>query len=238
MNLTTHPSPNLLERFSVDDLPASQRSDTAQHVSSCAPCRLLLDELEAARVVRMAVVPPELFVAQVAERRDRGAVLVQRPRYRLWIGALASAAAAAVLILTPHPSPRIGLKGTGVTIHRNRGGDVRIVGGGETIRAGDALRVVVTLPRPNQVAAWFVDAHGRVDSLLAASPLLLAAGEQVFPGSVTVDSPCVDLQLVLAVGPSAGGHTETALRLAVAHGIPAGDDWLPAGSLVRTLRCE
>lgn len=236
--MTGHPIRSVLERFSVADLPEAQAQQTEQHVVSCSSCCQYLEELETARSDRMAAVPPARFVAQVGDRRDRQAGISHRRPFRLGLGILAGAAAAAVLLLVPGPAPRVSLKGAGVTLHRNRAGDVRIIGADDTIRAGDALRIVVTLPRPYPVAAWFVDAQGRVDSVLAETPLLLPAGEQAFPGSVTVDSPCVDLQLVLAVGPSASSQTETTLRQAVAQGIPATDQWLPAGSLTRSLRCE
>ncbi|HET6282820.1 MAG TPA: hypothetical protein VFH73_17785 [Polyangia bacterium] len=238
--MTVHPGRNVLERFSVGDLPQPLGRETSRHVSDCASCRGYLDELDAARAARQAAVPPELFVAQVANRRDRGASISSlRRRRRLAAGILTTAAAAAaVLLLIPRPVPQVALKGAGVAIHRNRGGQVHILSGDENIRAGDALRIVVTLPRPNQVAAWFVDANGRVDGLLAGATVSLPADEQTLPDSAIVKSPCLDLQLVVVVGARARAETDVSLRQAMARGIPAGEGWVPTGAITRTLRCE
>jgi hypothetical protein len=244
MTAALHPGPSVLERFSVDDLPAALMAETARHVAGCLSCRHYLDQLAEAKADSLAALPPERFVAQVVSRRDRQAALLvrqrQRQRRRVFGAGIFSVtlAAAAVLVLVARPAPRVSLKGTGVAIHRSRGGEVRLLGADDTIRGGDALRVVLTLPRPNQVSAWFVDKNGRVDPVLPGATSSLAAGEQAFPGSAIVDSPCVDLTLVIAVGAAAGSQTETTLRQAVARGLPAGDDWLPSGALARSLRCE
>lgn len=237
-----HPSPLSLERFSVGDLPGSIREDIARHVADCPTCDQYLKDLEAMRVDRMAAVPPDEFVALVAARRDRGASIADRQRRRRLGAAIltvaVSAAAAFLLIPRSQPNAPLGLKGAGVTLHRSRGGDERVMTSEDNIRPGDALRVVVTLPRPNQVAAWSVDARGRVDSWLAGGPLALPAGEQAFPESAIVESPCLDLTVVVVVGAAARVETGVALRQAAAHGGLAGDDWLPAGAIVRKLRCE
>jgi hypothetical protein len=237
-----HPSAIWLERFSVGDLPGSSGEEIARHVAGCPTCGQYLTDLEVMRLDRLAAVPPDKFVALVAARRDREVPIADRlHRRRLGVAILtvaASAAAAFLLMPRSHPDAPLGLKGAGVTLHRNRGGDERVMTSDDHIRSGDALRVVVTLPRPNQVAAWSVDASGRVDSWLAGGPLALPAGEQAFPESAIVESPCLDLTVVVVVGAAARVESGVALRQAAAHGIPAGDDWLPAGAIVWKFQCE
>lgn len=233
-----HPSPRTLERFSVGDLAGEAQHDAAAHVERCSSCRNFLEELEAAREARLAAVPSERFIASVVERRDRAAVLVRRRFRRLVLGGATLAAAAAMLVLILPPSPDIRLKGAGIALHRNRAGDVRVLASGDTIRAGDAMRIVLSLAQPAPVAAWFVDANGRLDNLLPAGPISLVAGEHPLPGSAIVEAPCSDLQVVVAVGREATKNTETALRKAVAARARNVADWLPRGAIMRSLRCE
>jgi hypothetical protein len=237
--MTAHPSSTVLERFSAEDLAGAARQETAAHVERCASCRAYLEELALARDARLASVPPDRFIGLVAERRDRAAGLAHRRRRRYVMGGTSALlAAAAALVLIARPGPEIRLKGTGVAVHRSRAGAVRVLGEGDTIRVGDALRLVVTLPRRSAVAAWFVDQNGRVDGLLSSGAVVLPAGEQPLPGSVTVEAPCVDSQVVVAVGRAANGDTEAALRRALVSGLPPQGGWQPPGTLARSLRCE
>ena len=192
---TAHPTATVLERFSVGDLPPALRDQVARHIAGCADCGQVVQGLAAERDARLATVSPERFVAEVASRRDRDASLLAIRRRR-WRGAgLATAtaavvaAAAAVFVLMPRPAPPISLKGAGIAVYRSRAQRVQAIASADAIRAGDALRVVVTLPRPAQVAAWSVDARGRVDSLLPGGALSLPAGEQALPDSAIVENP-------------------------------------------------
>jgi hypothetical protein len=235
-----HPSRLTIERLSVDDLPSAASAEAGRHVASCAACRREVDELRAAQARLVSRMPPDAFMVRMVERRDRGAVLARRRRVRLGAVAVISAlaAAAATFALVPRGGDQIRWKGSGATIHRSRDGTVQVLTGADTIRAGDALRIVVTLPGPESVAVWFVDAHGRVDRLMDEGARHLGAGAQAVPGSAVVDAPCVDMWLVLATGAAAAAGTEEVLRRAVAGGVPAGDAWMPANTTARALRCE
>ncbi len=228
-----HPSSLQLERFSVDDLPAEAHERTRAHLQDCDECRRSLGELEQAREDCLRALPPERLIGRIAlNRRDI------RPR-RLWIGltALTAAAAGSALILFFPRSERVQLKGLGVSVYCRRGDQVRLLMPGERIRAGDGLRLVLTLAKRQPAAAWFVDARGRVDRFLTDGSTGLDAGEHALPGAI-VESPCVDLWLVVAAGSEATQRLGEAFERARRDGVPPGEGWAPAGAVVRALRCE
>lgn len=230
-----HPTSLTLERLSVGDLPAEAGQATQQHVSGCAQCRALLEELQGARDAFLGEWPPERVLARLAATRTP---LIQPTRWR-WGALIAAAACVAVaLFLVARPQERIQLKGPAVTVHCKRGGEVRILRGDDRIRAGDALRVVLALPRREQVSAWFIDARGRVDRALADASIALDPGEHALPGSVIVESPCLDLCLVVMTGAESSEIGQAAFRRAAAQNLPPGEAWAPRGAIVRTLRCE
>lgn len=235
--MNDHPSRITLERLSVGDLSGTVHEVVTRHVDACAPCRLVLEELEAARTARLAAVPPEEFIDRVIERKDRETGPM-RASHRWVLGTGALAAAAAMLLLIPRPGSDVRLKGVGVTLHRNREGNVQIMRADETLRAGDALRVVITQAEARPIAAWFVDARGRVDSLLPEGPQSLSAGEHALPGSAVVESPCIDSWLVVATGDAASERTEQELRKAAARGAWSWESKLPESVQIRKLRCE
>jgi hypothetical protein len=122
------------------------------------------------------------------------------------------------------------MKGTAIQIFRKRGEQVMPVGDGDRIRAGDGLRIALTLERPDRVSVWFVDRTGRIDpypgtdpgaalgtdpgpeqGALASGdrPTSLAAGYTLLPGGVVVDAPCVDMRLIVQ---TSAGQLERALR--------------------------
>ena len=228
-----HPSSLRLERFSVDDLPADAQERIRAHVLGCGECTRSLGELEQAREDCLRQLPPETLLGRIAQkRRDI------RPR-RLWIGfsAFTAAAAALALILFFPRTDRVQLKGTSVSIYCRRGEQVRLLAPGERIRAGDGLRVALTLPYRQPAAAWFVDARGRVDRFLTDGSTALDAGEHALPGAI-VESPCIDLWLVVAAGSGATQRLGEAFERARRDGIPPGERWAPAGAVVRALQCE
>ncbi len=230
--MSGHPSSLRLERFSVDDLPVEAQERTGAHVQGCDECRRSLGELEQAREDCLRALPPERLLGKIAQkRRDI------RPR-RLWIGLTAlTAAAAGALILVLPQTDRVQLKGLGVSVYCRRGDQVRLLAPGERIRAGDGLRVALTLANRQPAAAWFVDARGRVDRFLTDGSTALEAGEHALPGAI-VESPCVDLWLVVAAGSGASERLGEAFERARRDGIPPGEGWAPAGAVVRALRCE
>ncbi|HME92280.1 MAG TPA: hypothetical protein VKE49_12705 [Myxococcaceae bacterium] len=228
-----HPSSLTLERLSVGDLPAEASQAATQHVSGCEPCQAFLDELEGGRDAFLREWPRERILARLQASRIP---LLRRWR---WAGLIAAAACAAVaLLFVARPEERIQLKGSAVTVHRKRADEVRILLGDDRIRAGDALRVVLAMPRREQVSAWFIDARGRVDRALADDSITLDPGEHALPGSVIVESPCVDLCLVIVTGSESSGIGQAAFRRAAAENLPPGEAWAPRGAIVRTFRCD
>jgi hypothetical protein len=227
---TGHPSPLHLERFSVGELAEPTRAATAEHVRACVACAALLDELARAKEARLAAVPPARFVAEVAARVGRRGGLALRRRVTVVGGALA--AAAALFLLVARPRPDVRLRGAGLAVQRQRDGVVQVLASADTVRAGDSLRVVVTLARPARVAAWFLDARGRVDGL-TPTPLELPAGEHALPAAV-VEAPCADLRVVVGVG-AAALTSESALRRAFGAGGASGPP--PEGTRTLALPC-
>src|SRR5262245_13946302 len=147
-----HQSSLTLERLSVGDLPAEASQAAAQHLSGCETCRAFLDELEGARDAFLREWPRERILARLEVSRIP---LLRQKRWR-WAGLVAAAACAAVaLFFAARPEERIQLKGSAVTVHRKRADEVRILRADDRIRAGDALRVVLAMPRREQVSAWF-----------------------------------------------------------------------------------
>ena len=228
-----HPSSLQLERFSVEDLPAEAQERTRAHVQDCGDCRGSLAELEKAREDCLRQLPPDRLLARISQKRRD---IRQRP---LWIGltALTAAAAGLALIWFFPRSERVQLRGSGVSVYCRRGDQVHLLMPGERIRAGDGLRVVLTLASRQPAAAWFVDARGRVDRFLTDGSMALDAGEHALPGAI-VESPCVDLWLVVAAGSDATERLDGAFERARRDGIPPGQGWAPAGAVVRALRCE
>ena len=237
-----HPSQLALERHSVDDLPASERAALDRHLAACDACRASLDELCAAAAAHRAASPAP-FVAAVRARRHAE---LRRAR---WIGAAVAgagalaAAAIAVIVLRPAGDPATGpgardvtLKGGGVAIHRKRGDAVAPIGERDRVRAGDALRFVVTLDRPGRVAAWMIDDVGRIDDLTSGR-VELPAGGAPLPGAVEVEAPCRDSLLVVATGEAADRWTEAEVRAEPALR-PGGTRSTPAGILAIAIPCE
>jgi hypothetical protein len=228
-----HPSSLQLERFSVDDLPAEAQEKTRAHVQSCRECRQALDQLEQARGDCLRELPERKLLERIAQNRRH-----LRTRWS-WIGfgtMSAAAAGLAIFLLFPRPE-RVQLKGMGVSVYSRRGDEVRLLAPGERIRAGDGLRVVLTLSKQQPAAAWFVDARGRVDRFLTDGSKPLDPGEHALPGAI-VESPCVDLWLVVDTGPGADQRLRAAFERARQDGRPPGEAWAPAGALIRSLRCE
>jgi hypothetical protein len=230
--MTRHPSSLQLERFSVDDLPVEAREGTRVHVDSCPDCTRFLNGLDQARAECLRAIPPEELLRRIAT-----SVRPQLPRWS-WLGLGAAAIAAGLLLVLLLPVEPIRLKGAGVAVYRKRGDEVQILRADQNIRAGDSLRVVVSLPRRTPIAAWFLDARGRVDRFLADGSVPLDRGEQALPGSAVVESPCVDLWLMVVTGSGATQRLESAFQRAQTNNLPPGEGWAPSGAVVRPLRCE
>jgi hypothetical protein len=236
--MTEHPSRFMLERHCVGDLSPAERDKTVFHLENCASCQVRVGDIKDEAERELALLPPHEFVAKVSLRMGRE--VRRTSQFRRWaaVSAAAAMAAAAVLIATPRRQGTVALRGSGLQVHRHRDGIAKRMDTGDRIKAGDALSVVVTLPHPEPVDVWFVDATGRVDRLLATGPLRLRAGEQTLPGSAVVDAPCSDMGVVVGVGTASTASVEAALkRRGPSHG-NGGDDWVPNGCLYRSLKCE
>jgi hypothetical protein len=228
-----HPSSLQLERFWVVDLPPDAQEKTRAHVRDCVECRRSLEELEHAREEFLRTLPAEKVLANLAGRRGQ----LRSKRVLMGVGALTALAAGLALAVLVPRADRVQLKGLGASVYCKRGDQVRLLAPGEKIRAGDGLRVVLTLATRQPAAAWFLDARGRVDRFLTGGSSVLDPGEHALPGAV-VESPCVDLWLILATGSDATQRLEAQFERARREGIVPGEGWAPAGALVRALRCE
>ena len=227
--MNEHPRTRAIEAFAAGEQP----DGVADHLEACDRCRGLVAGIAHERERLLARSPAAAFVAQVKLRREAGQRRARR-RWFAWgsgLSGLGLAAAAALLLVprldgsarldgaprpvAPTQGPGAGagvrLKGTGVEVFRRRDEQVERLTDEARVRAGDGLRIAVTLPAAESVSVWFVDAQGRVDRFPEAQPLALGAGENLLPGAVVVDEPCVDLHLVVRTR---------------------------AGELVRSLRCE
>jgi hypothetical protein len=191
----THPSTRQLERLVVGEVVAG---DVDAHVESCERCRDFVAQHDRDREQLLARWPADVFVARVATRRN-----VQRRRTSFAIAAGGVALAAALVIVAgfafrtaEETGGGVRLKGVGIEVFRRRGDRVEPLASDARVRSGDGLRIRVTLPAPDSVSVSFVDAAGHVDRFGAAS-IALTAGENLLPGAVVVDTPCLDLRLVV-----------------------------------------
>jgi hypothetical protein len=232
-----HPSRFMLERHCVGDLSPAERDKTLFHLESCSSCQVRVAEIKDQAERVLGLVPPDEFVAQLSVRMGQEGRKVSQFRRWAAVSVAAAMAAAAALIMVPRRHDVLALRGSGLQVHRNRDGMAKLMDSGDRIKAGDALRVVVTLSHPEPVDVWFVDATGRVDRLLAAGGVSLGTGEQALPGSALVNAPCSDMWIVVGVGGASTSSAEATLRR-LGPGSRASDDWVPKGCLARHLRCE
>jgi hypothetical protein len=240
--MNPHPPDLTLERLAVDDLAGSMQREVRAHVDGCPRCRDFLAQLETIREADLAALRPDEFLVRVRARRSRGATW----RRRTVAGGLAlvAAAAAATLLVIPRRPPEaaeadvkgLRLKGPGVAVYRKRGNQVSVLRSTETIRAGDALRVRLAVPRPGRFWVWFVDAEGQVDRVVEEEPIAIGAGEQTLEGSALVDAPCRDLTLVVLEATAPDVEQELKALAKTGHAGEGG--WAPEGAAVYRLRCE
>jgi hypothetical protein len=229
----------MLERHCVGDLSPAEHEKTVFHLESCPSCQVKIEEMKTQAERDLALVPADEFVAQLSVRTRQEVRRSSQLRRWAAVSAAAALAAAATLIMaSPRRPDVVALRGSGLQVHRNRDGIAKLMDSGDRIKARDALRVVVTLPRPEPVDVWFVDSTGRVDRLLAGGPVSLATGEQTLPGSAVVDAPCSDMWVVVGVGTASTSSVEAALKRLGPSPRDASDDWVPKGCLARRLRCE
>jgi len=209
-------------------------NDTAKHVDGCPQCQRFLAQLAEATSSCLRSIPPERVLGAVSVARRR------RARVTRWtqLGVVGALAALVLVVVTPWVTAPVRLKGVGLSVQRKRGNEVRVMDSGTGIRGGDALRMVVTLPKPSSVSIWSIDAQGRVDRIGPSGGISLGAGEYALPESAVVESPCIDLWLVLMTGDKAEQRLRDAAREAAEKQIAPGEAWIPSGALIKSFRCE
>ncbi len=232
--MTLHPASVTLERLAVGDLSPQASADISKHVDACPQCQGFLAELAEAASSCLRSVPPQRVLNAVSDARRRHGRVLRWTQ----LSVVAAVAALVVLLVSPWPTASVRFKGIGLAVHRKRGNEVRVMESASGIRAGDALRMVVTLPKPTSVAIWSIDARGRVDHLTPAGGISLASGEHALPESAIVESPCVDLWLVLMTGTRGEQELTDATRKAAEERIAPGEGWAPPGALITSFRCE
>ena len=236
--MSEHPSRFMLERHCVGDLSPADRDKTVFHLESCPSCQERVGEIKDEAERDLALLPPDEFVAKLSVRMGREVRRASQLRRWAAVSAAAAMAAVFVLMMAPRRPGTVALRGSGLQVHRNRDGMAKLMETGDRIKAGDALRVVVTLPHPEPVDVWFVDATGRVERLLPSGPMQLGSGERALPGSAVVDAPCSDMWIVVGVGAASTSSAESALKRLGPSPSSDGDEWVPKGCLARQLRCE
>ena len=186
--MADHPSPIELEQWQVD----RSDEDVARHLESCDACRRYVAELDRARQSFLARERPEDFVRRV--RRADPEAPRRRRRLLPWLAAPAAGAALLLvaLLLVPRPRPDadgpIRFKGRPrLAVILLRDGVQTRRPGPLTIRAGDRLRVELTLPRRQRVTVGIVEQGKGWVPLL--EDRLLDAGVHLMPTSLRVDSP-------------------------------------------------
>jgi hypothetical protein len=186
-------------RYSVNDLPADEQEMVRRHVETCAECGEALSSLGREREALLQRMPSASLLASLERRR-----FAERRRARTLFGGSMTAllAAAALVLFMRTPSKPVGLKGGGLSIYVKRGQDVRPLGADERVRAGDALRLVLTLDRKSPVRIWSIDDQWRVDAIMPRAREL-GPGTIELDGSVVIENPCVSGWVVVSVGDSA-----------------------------------
>jgi hypothetical protein len=147
----------------VERHSAGEQSPFRAHIESCSNCGAYVEELRAASVAFAKQRPAEMFLKQVARRKE------QAPARRSWIfglvGAIAAASLAMVLvpelIATLDEGPR--LKGGSVEVYFKRGDaePVRLVEGA-TLKPDDVLRFRYRGAQPASLAIIEKDQNGTV----------------------------------------------------------------------------
>jgi hypothetical protein len=231
------------------DLGPAEAEAIDAHLAGCAPCRAAVAEIEAARADyagRTAAAYGDLLEAI---SREPVPIRAARSRRRAAVGAavslagLAAAAAVALAIFEPWgrgqrgdaidaPAVYAGLKGgVAFRVVARRGARQFAVREDDALRAGDALRFVVTSPAAGYLAVMCVESSGRVSAFYPAEgeawPLRVGApGRAELPGSIILDeAPGDEVYAVLfSRRPFARGEALAAAARLAGGTAPAGFD--------------
>ncbi|WP_163999547.1 DUF4384 domain-containing protein [Pyxidicoccus caerfyrddinensis] len=226
-----HPSAQALEVLAfAPPGGGSQAPDVEAHVRGCESCQARVSLLREERARFLQARPARAFSARVLESARRPSVW---ERYRLWLfGTLPVAVAAAVaVVLLVSPGmrsgngdrPQVTFKGaTPVRLEvlvSREGQPAAPFRPGDVLRAGDVLRFRSFVPEAGHVFIANIDDAGQVTTYFPASgarSVPVEAGEQVLPGSVTLDDWTGDERITLFFSPEPleAREVEAALRRA------------------------
>jgi hypothetical protein len=180
-----------LSDLALDRLVAGEPVDAAiaSHAADCARCSGRLDEFRRAR----AFDAPLLDALRL---RGRSVVPLKR---RVWLSAMLPlfAAAALLLLFLPRLFRSAGEREKGMStlaldvVVRHADGHIEALEPNGRVRAGDAIRFLVTTPRAGHLVVLGLDAAGTVSVYVAdgdeAHPIERGR-KQAMPGSIVLDA--------------------------------------------------
>jgi len=181
-----------LSDLALDRLVAGERVAAAEtHVAGCARCAERLAEFRRARELDAPLLD------QILQRAGGTVVPLKR---RIWLSAMLPlvAAAAIFLFLLPrflHPGMGEREKGSSAlaldVVVKHANGRVEALGPDGRVRAGDAIRFLVSAPRAGHLVILGLDAAGQVSVYVADGddPHHIDRGtRQAMPGSIVLDA--------------------------------------------------
>lgn len=171
-----------LDRWMSGELKQTESKLVRAHLSGCERCARTVDAMRAQRDATELPRLRLLTVAPVVPAGDeKSPARLRKVRLVAAAGALAAAAAALFVINPGQRGERSKGPGFAMAMYVQHGGEVRRVGPGEAISAGDAVRFAVTTPVKSYVAILSVDAKGRASIYYPAggSAQPLPAGEDM-----------------------------------------------------------
>ena len=219
MTPTDHLSALKLEQLALGELTPGEARAAREHLAGCARCATAESERAAAELalfahpvdpavqrIHAAVggrVPPEV------ERLFTGRI--ERPWWQrgAWLGAFLGATAAAMVVMVTRrqatqPAPLDGdvvrvKGGLGLTVYRERGGEVTTLLPGDTATEGDQLKFGLRAPAAGFVAVLGREASGATYVALPASGESIAVRptDTELPGAARLDGSVGDELLVV-----------------------------------------
>ena len=183
-----HPSDLAIARLLLGKASEQEARTAAAHAAGCHRCRA---ELEAAQSARRRFAE-QVFPRTLPEIERRSG---PRPRWRLWLGTLVVAGAAAAILpflvqpRLPLEDPAWQVKGHGaLKVFGRRGDRVIAVEDGARLRPGDQIRFAVQPGDARFVLIGSVDGRGRASLYYSSAAVGVDAGQvQLLPDSVVLD---------------------------------------------------